>query len=335
MKEERLLVRLSKEHAAASLRIGYGSLPDDMKNVYDRLRSAILSRAKELTVEDPDGRVLEYMPKLFTAVRQDDPYLFYLSKALRALNDDVEITFKPKYLFGTLGEQRILKKIQCAADEMLEDLPGDIFKKQTEIYRRVTESITYPEDSYDGKMHENYQSLAGALVDREATCAGTSNALSLLFNRAGIRCGCVRGTNHEGTGHTWNLVELGKKHYHLDAAMDTQSEMIQFEAFNVTDEICRSLGYHWECEFKCNDPTMEFYTYTKSCIRAADVKEFVAERISEGEKEIAFRISDLGNWDRGMHFDVLESSLEKAAPAKVFFKVNETRGYAHMTINET
>ena len=334
MKEERQLVQLSTEHVAASLRIGYESLPDDMKPVYDRLRSAILSRAKELTVEDPDGRVLEHMSKIFIAVRQDDPYLFYLSKILKAENSDDEIIFMPRYLFGTFGEHRILKKIERAAEEMLEDLPDGVFERQAEIHGRVTGSITYPEDYDGGKKHEDYQTLVGALLNRKATCAGISNALNLLLNRAGIRCGTMRGTDHEGSGHTWNIVELGKKRYHLDATIDTRSEMVQFEAFNITDEFCRGLGYHWECGFKCDDPTMEFYTYTKGCIRAAEVIDFVAERISEGETDIAFRISDIENWNRSMHADVVRSSATKAAPATVFLKVNETRGYARLFVHK-
>jgi hypothetical protein len=71
VRREKRLVQLSSEHAAASLRIGFESLPDDMKEIYDSLRSAALSGVMELAVGDPDGRVSEYASKIFVAVRQD------------------------------------------------------------------------------------------------------------------------------------------------------------------------------------------------------------------------------------------------------------------------
>ena len=102
---------------------------------------------------------------------------------------------------------------------------------------------------------------------------------------------------------------------------------------NKTDEICRGLEYSWECGFECNDPAMEFYTYTESHVRAADVKAFVAEKLSEGAGEILFRISDLENWNRDMHAYVVMSSVSKAAAsATMFLHVNEEKGFARLTV---
>ena len=333
VRREGRLIQLSSEHAARSLRIGYESLPDDMKGAYKRLRSAVLSREKELTINDPDGRVYEHASKIFFAVRQDDPYLFYLGKTLVCEETVGGVVFTPAYLFNLFKERCILKKIEHVTDEMLKGLPDDTFDREIEIHKRVTESITFPADYNDGVRREEYQTLVGAFLNREAVCSGTANAMNLLLNRAGIRCGTIRGNNSKGAGHAWNIVELEGKLYHLDASIDTKDNVLLFEMFNVTDEACRSAGYSWECGFECNEQTMEYYSYTKSHVCTADIMEFVAERLSNGEREIFFKISDPENWNRNKHADVITSYLSKTiAPATVVLLMDEEKGTAKLTI---
>ncbi|MDR1690658.1 MAG: hypothetical protein LBR42_02285 [Candidatus Methanoplasma sp.] len=302
-----------------------------MKVVYSQLRSAVLSRAEELPVFDPDGRVREHASDIFVSVRQDDPYLFHLSKILEGYGDGDDFVFIPNYLFKKSRERSILKRIERIAGEMLKDLPDSVFEKEVEIYKRVVESITYPKDYEDGVKREEHQTIVGSMLNGEAVCSGTAGALNLLFNRAGIRCGTMRGTSREGAGHSWNVVELGGKRYHLDATGDTMGNTMRFEAFNITDELCRSLGYSWKSRFECNDPMMEFYTYNKCRVNAADVERFVLKKLEEGAIEVVFRITDMECWSRETHADVIISSLSEAPLKTASLKVSE-EGFARLTV---
>ena len=218
-------------------RTGYDLLSEGQKEMYDVFRSDVLSRKKFITfsAEDPASTDID---EVFFAVRQDDPYLFFLSKMLRVETYLKEITVIPKYLFGGLKEKRYLKKMDDTVNGMLEGLPEDPLEKEKSIYKMITSRISSPGEK---KKEENY-SIVGALLKGIATCDGTALAVKVLMNRAGIPCGCVHGTKSDGTGHMWNIVEMNGSFYHVDATKGGFIEGI----FNLTDKEMEEKGFSWE-----------------------------------------------------------------------------------------
>jgi len=217
--------------------IGYDLLSEKQKEMYDVFRADVFSRKKFITfsVEDPAGTDID---EVFFAVRQDDPYLFFLSKMLRVETYLKEITVIPKYLFGSLKEKMYLKKLDAVINEMLENLPEDPLEKEKAIYKKITSRISSPGEK---RKEENY-SILGALLKGIATCDGTALAVKVLMNRAGISCGCVHGRKEDGTGHMWNIVELNGTFYHVDATKGGYLDGI----FNLTDEEMERKGFRWE-----------------------------------------------------------------------------------------
>jgi Uncharacterized protein involved in cytokinesis, contains TGc (transglutaminase/protease-like) domain len=218
-------------------RIGYDLLSEKQKEMYDVFRADVMSRKKFISfnVEDPAGTDID---EVFFAVRQDDPYLFFLSKMLRVETYLKEITVIPKYLFSSFKEKRYLKKIDDEVNGILNGLPDDPLEKEKAVYKAMTSKVTSPDER---KKEENY-SMIGALLRGVATCDGTALATKVLMNRAGIRCGCVHGTKGDGTGHMWNIVELNGSFYHLDATKGGYLDNI----FNLTDEEMEEKGFSWE-----------------------------------------------------------------------------------------
>jgi|GEM_PF-4395089 len=218
-------------------RIGYDLLSEKQKEMYDVFRADVMSRKKFISfnVEDPAGTDID---EVFFAVRQDDPYLFFLSKMLRVETYLKEITVIPKYLFSSFKEKRYLKKIDDEVNGILNGLPEDLLEKEKAVYKAMTSKVTSPDER---KKEENY-SMIGALLRGVATCDGTALATKVVLNRAGIPCGCVHGTKGDGTGHMWNIVELNGSFYHLDATKGGYLDNI----FNLTDEEMEEKGFSWE-----------------------------------------------------------------------------------------
>jgi len=218
-------------------RIGYGLLSEKQKEMYDIFRADVLSRKKFITfsVEDPAGNDID---EVFFAVRQDDPYLFFLSKTLRVETYIKEITVIPNYLFSSFKEKRYLKKLDDAVGKILNGLPEDPAEKEKAIYKAMTLNVNSPGEK---KKEENY-SVLGALLRGVATCDGTALAIKMLMGRAGIPCGCVHGRKEDGTGHMWNIVELNGIFYHVDATKCGYLDGI----FNLTDEEMERKGFRWE-----------------------------------------------------------------------------------------
>lgn len=57
------------------------------------------------------------------------------------------------------------------------------------------------------------------------------------------------------------------------------------------------------------------------------------ERLSEGAREIVFKLSGPGNWGRDLHANIIESSVSKAAaPVTMLLRVDEEKGFARLTV---
>ena len=218
-------------------RVGYDLLSEKQKEMYDIFRADVLSRKKFITfsIDDPAGNDIE---EVFFAVRQDDPYLFFLSKMLRVETYLNEITVIPKYLFSSFKEKRYLRKVDDAVDRILNGLSEDPTEKVKGIYKTVTSNVSSPGEK---KKEENY-SIIGALLHGAATCDGTALAVKVLMNRAGIPCGCVHGKKRDGTGHMWNIIELNETFLHIDATKGGYIDGILY----LTDREMEEKGYSWE-----------------------------------------------------------------------------------------
>ena len=99
------------------------------------------------------------------------------------------------------------------------------------------------------------------LVKGSAVCSGYSYAYMDLMNRIGIPCRIVESkTMGQGTGHSWNLVNLDGNWYHVDLTWDDPTPNISgrviHKYFLLTDEQMRSEAeeghFGWETDIVCD-----------------------------------------------------------------------------------
>ncbi|MDR3311225.1 MAG: transglutaminase-like domain-containing protein [Oscillospiraceae bacterium] len=90
---------------------------------------------------------------------------------------------------------------------------------------------------------QNFSATAyGALLEGRAVAEGYAMAMKALCDELNISCRAVRGTL-DGRRRVWNLVTLGGKSYHLDAAMcDEEGAELYFLR---SDADFAELGYEW------------------------------------------------------------------------------------------
>ncbi|MBQ3094416.1 MAG: transglutaminase domain-containing protein [Clostridia bacterium] len=90
-----------------------------------------------------------------------------------------------------------------------------------ELYRFVANNVTYSLDNYTD-TDTVYPYVYDALLGRITNCDGYANALSLLYNLAGIPC-VEKMNDEEGSspGHTWNLFQIGDNWYNADATTNS------------------------------------------------------------------------------------------------------------------
>ncbi len=143
----------------------------------------------------------------------DYPELFHYSGqylSYRSNSDSTVCTkIEPVYNYSRSEYTAMSAKMWKQIDAIL-----DQSNTIVDAHDYVVDHVTYQ------KKEAVDQTAYGALINGAAQCAGYTDAITLLFRRAGIPCGLVSGTATHDDGstidHTWNIVDLGGVSY-IDA----------------------------------------------------------------------------------------------------------------------
>ncbi len=117
------------------------------------------------------------------------------------------------WLSYELDREEIAERL-IELDQAAEDFAGDIdpslpaFDQAHLIYDRLAEEVAYDLDA------PRTNELAGALLDRRATCKGIAQAYQYLLERRGIETLMVYGETSQP--HAWNIVRLEGVYYLAD-----------------------------------------------------------------------------------------------------------------------
>lgn len=138
--------------------------------------------------------------------------------------DGTEIIYTPA--IGMEMEECLsaLGEVELLADELLLKLVSEDMtemEKAFSIYSHLTENVQYDQRYYEDLEHMPYASRTalGALRDHVAICGGYSNAVNVLFKKAGISCYNVNGEYFQES-HMWNIAYLEGVWRWFDATTD-------------------------------------------------------------------------------------------------------------------
>lgn len=128
-----------------------------------------------------------------------------------------------------------IDKAQTILKDIVKDSMSD-YEKLASIYDYITENVKYDYINYAEKNIPRVSFTAyGALKYNIAVCNGYSNVLNLMLNLAGIENKQVTGVvKRSGFAHSWNLVKIDGKYYHVDATWDAENNKKQY--FMKSDE---------------------------------------------------------------------------------------------------
>lgn len=124
---------------------------------------------------------------------------------------------------------------------IVEAVPAD-FETQYEVAKYLYEYLVC---NTSFTTDENYNSstvsaLYDAFITGTTNCDGFSNALTLLYNMAGLECFSVFYSGSETTpGHAWCIAELDGSYYHLDPSNDAAVYQV-IQSTDVFSFLCAS-----------------------------------------------------------------------------------------------
>lgn len=220
--------------------------------LYEKMLTCFSSTVSRV---DCTGYAPQEIFNVYRAVYNDHAELFYLSPTARISQRGslrgAQTTLNCEYIFppDTLRAHRA--KMLSIADSL--EGQANLLKSEREkellVCDYLIENVFY-------EINDRFnQNAATALVVGKGQCSGISKAAKYLFDRLNIPCLIVEGSSNVGASgkeepHSWNIVRIDGKEYHLDVTFligqnPTKQKPFRYPYFNGTDEAF-SVDHKWD-----------------------------------------------------------------------------------------
>ena len=206
------------------------------KSVYDDLSAGFTALAPVVRVRRLESQRLG---DVFAMLRLDNPLLFYVPAfSWRAYPEADHVEVLPQYLFdkGKIREQQrsMTARITRLTRPWLSLSPWD---REKAVHDFILENVRYD------KLKKAYShEIIGPLGQGVGVCEGIAKTVKALCDAVSLPCIVALCHNAPEKGikyrHTWNLVQLGGKWYHLDATFDNSLRLTapRYDYFNLDDK---------------------------------------------------------------------------------------------------
>ncbi|QMV42713.1 transglutaminase domain-containing protein [Cohnella cholangitidis] len=173
-----------------------------------------------------------------------DDYLHYIVKTYgynaTIKGNTATISFKFTYWETLAQSNEVKKRVTHTLKRILTPGMND-FQKEKAIHDWIVTNV-----SYDTRL-VSYSAYDG-IVNGQTVCQGYALLTYEMMRQAGIPVKIVEGTSR-GIAHTWNLVQLGGKWYHIDTTWDDpvpdEAGRIAYNYYNLTDSQIR-IDHKWK-----------------------------------------------------------------------------------------
>ena len=214
---------------------------DSQAQLRKEIVNAIAQRAESLEIAYKGNEASmkkDIRATLDDAVNSDD-YLHYIVKTYgyeaSMSGGKAEIDFKFTYWESLSETKEVQKRVSQALRKILTPGMND-YQKVKAIHDWIVTNL-----SYDTSLaaHSAYDGL----VNGETVCQGYALLTYEMMKQAGIPVRIVEGSSR-GIAHTWNLVQLGGKWYHLDSTWNDPvpnvAGRVSYDYYNLTDAQMRA-----------------------------------------------------------------------------------------------
>ena len=203
--------------------------------VYHNILQGVTALAEEFQIPALET---DELYEVFFRMRLDHPEIFWVTGfKYRYFKDSPNYIFIPEYLFDK-GKIREHQKAMNARVEKLVRPAQKLseWDKEKYVHDFICRNVHYD------KLKKAYShEIIGPLGQGVGVCEGIAKAVKILLDQLGIWCMIAICGNNPEKGikyrHTWNIVKIGKKYYHLDVTFDNtlSSEDIRYDYFNLDD----------------------------------------------------------------------------------------------------
>ena len=191
----------------------YDHLTKKEQSMYRDIYNCMVDHRRFVDIETNDEKQLD---RLFYAVLEDNPEMFYLKSYSYTFDDD-NCRFQPLYEINKKQIKAYNKDVELIKENIVNETRSlNDFDKIKYIYDYVINNVKYVEDSpYN-------QEIISSMINKESVCSGYAKMVQYLLEAVNIDCSYISGTAYsledtDNPNHAWNLVELEDDYYYVDA----------------------------------------------------------------------------------------------------------------------
>lgn len=173
----------------------------------------------------------------YIAVYNDHPELFYLSHAPQMTKKISFLGNSITLISNSIFSRSEIMQYRMTIDKILKSLAlltkgvSDDVSIEKIVCDYLLKNITY-------EINNVYnQNAATVLVKNKGQCSGIAKAVKYIFDYFNIECIIVNGTASDPIAgisgpHSWNIVKIDGKYYHLDVTFMIGANMSKRQPFN-------------------------------------------------------------------------------------------------------
>lgn len=215
----------------------YDKLNKEQRNIYYLICDGLQALRPSIEIPRADGKTLS---EIYSFIRLDHPELFYATTfRWRSMPQADTLSLLPDYLFDK-------KKIRTHIDAMrsrVEKLVRPAMDKSEEEKLLYVHDFICGSVRYDKLKKEYSHEIIGPLGQGVGVCEGIAKSVKLLCDALGVWCVVAISDNNPDKGikyrHTWNVVRVGGRYYHLDVTFDNslgEPAEIRYDYFLLSDK---------------------------------------------------------------------------------------------------
>ena len=176
---------------------------------------------------------------VFFQLRLDHPEIFWTpGYKYKYYPDSPNLIFIPEYLFQKGKVKEHQKAMKARVEKLIRPAKSlSEWEREKYVHDFICDNVHYD------KLKKPYShEIIGPLGQGVGVCEGIAKSVKILCDALGIWCIIVVCGNNPEKGikyrHTWNIVKIGGKYYHLDATFDNTlgKEEKRYDYFNLSDK---------------------------------------------------------------------------------------------------
>lgn len=217
----------------------YHQLNKQQQTIYHAMLKGIQNLEEEILMPKCEA---EDLYDIFFRMRLDHPEIFWaVSFRYKYYRDSPNLIFLPDYLFKKKQILEQQKAMSTRVDKLIRPaIALSDWEKEKYVHDFICSSIHYD------KLKKPYShEIIGPLGQGVGVCEGIAKTVKILLDGLGVPCIIALCGNNPEKGieyrHTWNIVKLDGKYYHLDATFDNtlgkgpDAGDIRYDYYNLSD----------------------------------------------------------------------------------------------------